>query len=146
MDKAERETIRTRCDAATSGPWIVDKCGRFSDHDECYVVMGDETVECFSYENADFIAHARQDIPALLDALDESEKECADAKAERDRWKARFEVLKTILKNRNPADLCRLCVNLKTFDDSCSDCMCISGLLDKFELDDAFLKKGDGQS
>ena len=30
----------------------------------------------------------RKYIIDLLDALDESEKECADAKADRDRWKA----------------------------------------------------------
>jgi hypothetical protein len=49
------DEIRTRADAATSGPWGV----------------------WTSMDNAAFIAHARSDIPYLLDRLAASEQEAA---------------------------------------------------------------------
>lgn len=81
-DKAERDAIRARCEAATPGPWGVTKRGRFSDHDECYVDIGIWAVRMDDYEDADFIANARQDVPALLAASVEAD----DAIAENERW------------------------------------------------------------
>jgi BMFP domain-containing protein YqiC len=53
MDKKEIDAIRARCDAATPVPW--------------------------KGSAAEFYEHARQDIPALLAALDEAEKGESDA-------------------------------------------------------------------
>ena len=60
------QSIRARCHAATPGPWRIEKIGRFPDHDECVVSIGNETIDCSAFENAEFIAHARKDIPALI--------------------------------------------------------------------------------
>jgi len=122
LSKEQREEIRARCEVATPGEWQTDKIARYSDHDECNVVMGDETIECFSYENAEFIAHARQDIPVLLEALEEREEALKgaaavtnnamqiirDITADRDRLAARCAALeRAIFEN---GFKCRLCI------------------------------------
>jgi hypothetical protein len=75
MDKTELDEIRARAEAATSGPWYVTRTTRkdgYNYHVRClsigYVVAGNVR----PYErDAAFIAAARQDIPRLLDALEE---------------------------------------------------------------------------
>lgn len=85
MPDIDRGAIRARCEAATPGPW-----DSYRPHPRyrCYQVervapeghlAGDGAVvaceDVNAAENADFIAHARQDVPALLDALEAAEAE-----------------------------------------------------------------------
>ena len=67
--------VRTRCDAATNGPWISLIEGRDHLSGESVIVRGLNRVEDDLYligatvQDQDFIAHARQDIPLLLDEI-----------------------------------------------------------------------------
>jgi len=86
--------IRARCDAATQGPWYSVSDGlyihdRLTEYDENGIRTGktaNSVAEIHNYPtygkssprlnrvyNAEFIAHTRQDIPALLDALEAAE-------------------------------------------------------------------------
>ena len=86
MNKQQIEEIRARCDKATPGPWIYPEPDDANSDDpycrEGYVI-GPQAIqglyETMSYEPPDsrFIAHARQDIPALLDYIEELEAEIA---------------------------------------------------------------------
>ena len=71
MTLARLAEIRARCEKATKGPWhrgpfyltdIESRTGRVA---ECQLMTPQGA------EDADFIAHAREDIPALLAALKE---------------------------------------------------------------------------
>lgn len=44
---------------ATKGTWVVDKMGRYEDHDECRIDLPDDETELCRYENADLIAASR---------------------------------------------------------------------------------------
>ena len=98
MSKFDHKAARARCDAATDGPWTARrdtseprKEWREIDAGRKRVVGGDwyerhrlgETeTHCgvfLSEQNADFIAHARTDLPAALDLLDEVERLARDA-------------------------------------------------------------------
>ena len=73
LSKEERDEIRKRADAATPGPWIVEK-DRYSATvltSECdeYIIFDCHTTD------AEFISHAREDVPRLLDALEAAEAE-----------------------------------------------------------------------
>ena len=81
MDSAELEAIRKRCDAATSGPWesFVEgrdhlaghnfiRTGGLDDQSPDIELLGASTAD------QDFIAHARQDIPHLLDEIERLKK------------------------------------------------------------------------
>ena len=67
------DQIQARADKATAGPWEVDRnhpfssdiVGIYSSGAKKYVVMVDEDDPTTDAE-ANFIAHAREDIPALL--------------------------------------------------------------------------------
>lgn len=98
-DVLDLAAIRRRCDAATEGPWHV--VGPPWNDREPYIIHGDpnpyrggyvadlcclsDDINAANNEQADaeFIAHARTDLPALLAAYD---RVCA----ERDGWFARF--------------------------------------------------------
>ena len=95
MTKEERAAIRARCEAATLGPWY--EYGRDVITRELKVgetpYQGEYICEDMEHGDADFIAHARQDIPELLDALTEKDAEIErlehalkDAQAARDCW------------------------------------------------------------
>ena len=72
MTKEEREKIRKRCEAATPGPWSPGlEEGVESPND--MIIWGNEFGLHLKVNDTFFIAHARQDIPALLDALDKAE-------------------------------------------------------------------------
>lgn len=93
--------IQARANAATEGPWFLDADGvgmafagnradgrQYGLWDIVHVSadkLGDLKPECADQEraNADFIAHARADVPALIAALRQVE-------AERDDFKARL--------------------------------------------------------
>lgn len=62
--------IRERAEAATPGPWITQRFTRvWSQASEEWVVAPYDGTQT---QDADFIAHARQDIPDLLAALEEA--------------------------------------------------------------------------
>ncbi|HNT54550.1 MAG TPA: hypothetical protein PKG95_07550 [Anaerolineaceae bacterium] len=67
--------IRRRCDRATRGPWISYVEGRRRVGGDNVIKRGDgeeEDLRIFGGTSADqvFIAHARQDIPLLLDEIE----------------------------------------------------------------------------
>lgn len=66
MNQKELDEIKERCDKATEGPWITGGCsGRMITTPDGYV--GDGFIaDVDTKVHADFIAHARQDVPALL--------------------------------------------------------------------------------
>jgi len=88
MTDGKLNEIRARCEAATPGPWrnigepLSGYPRIFSDAEHggfrqpfiCGIRAADEQAN----NDAEFMAHAREDIPALLDAL-----EAAEARAER---------------------------------------------------------------
>jgi len=115
MDKSEREAIRARCEAATPGPW---KCERAIGASFIYGENG-IVIDFDGNKDPDtiFIIHARQDIPALLDALDEAE---ADIK---NRDEIIYEALKRAMERAleralrySAIDLCCTCLYEKTCD------------------------------
>lgn len=117
LSKEERNAIRERCEAASSVPWSVH---RYS-VDDC---NGNQVCGDFTHDNdKHFIAHARQDIPALLDVLEATEikyqcnleelkqldsnsagkdkeykRELDRLIADRDKWKVRAEMLERAMK------------------------------------------------
>ena len=75
MDSQQLEAIRARCETATPGPWdtIKKQDGRLYLGTQKKPVA--DICNLYGYEseaNLYFIAYARQDIPALLDALEKS--------------------------------------------------------------------------
>jgi hypothetical protein len=93
MSELDLKVIRTRANAATGGPWSVERDEYiFESRDDlvgtrdCCIdsieEKGARVVSSFEYndniqKDAEFIAHARQDVPALLDRVEELEKEIA---------------------------------------------------------------------
>lgn len=83
--REELAAIRERVEAATDGPWENDGGGEIGQHYTCLppyrTIVGTE-VSCSSYcyggstkgverdADAEFIAHARTDVPRLVEALD----------------------------------------------------------------------------
>jgi hypothetical protein len=87
LPREERDAIRARAEAATDGPWSAygtviaayfePNCGGCSGivspaHEPS---CGIEQIAQADAADAEFIAHARTDVPALLDALDAAEAE-----------------------------------------------------------------------
>ena len=66
------DVIKARCEAATPGPWYVDRGGEFDDPyysipSVCRDRYGDNSLMVGSDKaTAEFIAHARTDVPALV--------------------------------------------------------------------------------
>jgi hypothetical protein len=82
--------IQARCEQATSGPWCFDDHvvtpGDTPDQWHVYEALEDDpplfSSDFGSKADADFIAHARQDVPDLLAALAQAERERDACKAE----------------------------------------------------------------
>ena len=91
------EKMRKVCNAATPGPWESKHYGRYEDHDECCIALTDDSIEPSKYENADFIAAARTDLPAALDALEASMLREAEKDATIASYSAAFEDVKQSL-------------------------------------------------
>ena len=80
LSKTYLNTTRKRCDAATPGPWTSIIEGRdqalggasFIQRDK--YGMSDLYLHGGTVEDQDFIAHARQDIPLLLDEIERLRK------------------------------------------------------------------------
>ncbi len=86
MDPAELEAIRKRCDAATAGPWESFVEGRDHLSGNNFIRTGgldnqspDIELLGASIADQDFIAHARQDIPRLLNEIERLKKKADDA-------------------------------------------------------------------
>jgi hypothetical protein len=77
--KLDLSAIRARCDAVTPGLWKKEKADEVSEvirivSDVCkrtdYIVCTINSVSAYAWGNINFIANARQDIPALLDEVE----------------------------------------------------------------------------
>ena len=81
MTAADLDAIEQRANAATEGSWEYDGCGEIIQHfslPEPWATVVSTDVACMAYcyggsaagverdEDAEFIAHARDDVPALL--------------------------------------------------------------------------------
>jgi hypothetical protein len=76
LSVSELEEIRQRCDDATSGPWTSFVEGRDHTSGSSFIMTGngsnrgnDIELSGATTADQDFIAHARQDIPRLLDEI-----------------------------------------------------------------------------
>lgn len=88
MSALDLDAIRGRLDGLTGGPWRAV----FPDHFENGVVIADDgdmaVAEVHGYSaDAEFIAHAREDIPALVTAVVERDEQIAALQAQLD-WHA----------------------------------------------------------
>lgn len=73
MTDEELTAIRLRCEAATPGPWTSYVEGRDHDSGSDFIMTDGDDIELAGGATAadqDFIAHARQDIPRLLDEIE----------------------------------------------------------------------------
>lgn len=83
---ADLEAIKRRCEAATPGPWEVNG----SPHDRHMATVGRHYITTPNREGrssrneaiAEFIAHAREDLPALLEAVERLLSMLRDAETE----------------------------------------------------------------
>ena len=118
LDKKRLDEIRARTDAATPGLWfstqsqvIMSKgplCGICEVGEFGVLTEWDPNVESDRAADAEFIAHARQDIPDLLIDRDELIAELQKVRLERDQaqqdaqaWKERVAQLKHLLSQAN---------------------------------------------
>lgn len=76
LSDPELEAIRRRCDGATPGPWRSFVEGRDHTSGSSFIMTGsgnnrgnDIELSGATTADQDFIAHARQDIPRLLDEI-----------------------------------------------------------------------------
>jgi hypothetical protein len=76
LSKAYLEEVRKRCEAATPGPWVSFVEGRDHTSGDSFIRRGtkegwqeDLYLTGGTVADQDFIAHARQDIPLLLDEI-----------------------------------------------------------------------------
>ena len=102
MTPEDRAAARARCEAATSGPWTTVG-------NTLYIRNGEppyeEGIDWFSFPGgrdiAEFIAHARTDLPAALDALDVADHSVGvfvqEAKYEKKRAESAEARLKAVL-------------------------------------------------
>jgi hypothetical protein len=84
LTQEQLEAIRQRAENATSGPWdvhpslgVCNDCGNLYEVVESQMFFSPVVAELKREEDARFIAHARTDIPALLDHIAELEAELA---------------------------------------------------------------------
>ncbi|UUT18404.1 hypothetical protein [Bacillus velezensis] len=78
LTKAQLEEIRQRTDAATEGPWRIGKQSP-NGLNNIGTIGGLLTAQTTNEDDAKYIAHARKDIPALLDHIAEVEQELREA-------------------------------------------------------------------
>ena len=100
--------------AATEGTWVVDKMGRFEDHDECRISLPDDEIELCRYENADFIVASRLAVPQMAAEIRRAWAENARLRAE----------LEAITKQINRVRSCKMCAHHKSdvFENPCAVC------------------------
>lgn len=73
--------IRERCDAATEGPWYVSGSGWLCSRPNRVVLLDGAVSDMYASRtpDAEFIAHARTDVPVLLDLVDRLQDLLLDA-------------------------------------------------------------------
>lgn len=85
LTSEQLEEIRQRCDKATTGPWTAHGEHRFVHQDggkyRCICEADTFLHSIHGYENPTFIAHAREDVPALLDHIQEQDVEMTRLRA-----------------------------------------------------------------
>jgi len=71
MNDSELMKIAKRCNHATKGPWVSYIEGRDHTSGSNFIRTQGEDIELIgaSITDQDFIAHARQDIPCLIDEI-----------------------------------------------------------------------------
>ena len=76
LSNEELAAIRRRCDAASPGPWVSYVEGRDHTSGSSFIITGAGATRGLDIEltgatiaDQDFIAHARQDIPRMLDEI-----------------------------------------------------------------------------
>ncbi len=88
MTKEELQIIKNRCNETTIAPWVASVEGRDHESGSSFIMTGipegediwqtkrGEDLEIIGATNADldFIAHARQDIPALIAEIERLKK------------------------------------------------------------------------
>ena len=77
LEKQELDAIRLRCKNATPGPWTSFIEGRNHTSGSSFIMTGigesrgkDIELSGATIADQDFIAHARQDIPRLIDEIE----------------------------------------------------------------------------
>jgi len=91
VEPPDLDAIRKRCDTATPGPWHAVEANRMSSRVQWDVEEAadlEALAGCWwgdAEANAKFIAHAREDVPALAAALVAASGRAETAEAERDR-------------------------------------------------------------
>lgn len=132
MDKARLDAIRARCEAATPGEWsvipkgnalsVVAKSGAFT-MNICHYSHKDGA-------DAEFIAHARTDVPDMLAEIEhlraklQIAQDRSDANlAEADAWRRRAEAAEADMKRvaeesirGDPSAICVICTNYEDAD------------------------------
>ena len=97
MDQTRLDEIRARCEAATPGPWnAIDKGNTVPSYAIRHFAVGEKCVNVASgispkTGDADFIAHARTDVPDMLDEIERLTADLAAMTADRDEWRRRAE-------------------------------------------------------
>lgn len=86
MAALDKDAIRKRCNEASPAPWMVRECAAACGC--CDVVVSKKVKhvrsereilkQCYDLRDSYFIAHAREDIPALLKEIERLEKELAE--------------------------------------------------------------------
>ena len=83
LSQEDLEEISSRCQGATAGPWTSYVEGRDHESGSSFIMTSGEDIELAgaTIADQDFIAHARQDVPRLLEevqrlrhSLEESER------------------------------------------------------------------------
>ena len=71
INETEIKQIQERCERATKGPWISFVEGRDHTSGSSFIRTSGDDIELTgaSTDDQDFIAHARQDVPALLEEI-----------------------------------------------------------------------------
>ena len=90
LTPAQLEAIRKRAEAATEGKWFTDDAELYVSADG-YV----EVAEAYEKADAEFIAHSREDIPALLAEVERLRTALIEI-ADIDDWDYGLEIAKNI--------------------------------------------------
>lgn len=80
MTHEQLEAIRKRAEKATEGPWNYYFTHGISVKSESKEILDDE-VGVIRYTDAEFIAHAREDIPALLAEVERLKAQLSEAES-----------------------------------------------------------------
>ena len=102
-DKLDLKAIKERCDAATPGPWSA--CIEAYSEDAHHLYTGkwvwyEYTKSTFwSKEDMDFCAHAREDVPKLLEEVEKLQRQWEGLETVVLKQDAEIEVLRAALKD-----------------------------------------------